>query len=190
MKEIKLFDYQEDMKERIEKALRFHRSVMAQMPTGTGKTVLLASVVESFLREHSDCNVWIVAHRRELVSQIRETIQRVFFESPRPSLAKEGVFSKTHPSSLTLKGGSTAFPKPLSPQGTGDVTAPPRRSEPLRSKVGGASKPSPDFAGWDRLGIAVYSLQLIVNSLRLISWLFADNLQISCDFLGGFEKKA
>ena len=154
MKNIKLFDYQEDMKERIEKALRLHRSVMAQMPTGTGKTVLLASVVESFLREHSNCNVWIVAHRRELVSQIRETIQR--------------VFSKTHPSSLTLKGGSTAFPKPLSPQGTGDVTAPPRRSEPLRSKDGGpskvspdclsagalkrASKVSPDCAGWDRLG--------------------------------------
>ena len=129
MKEIKLFDYQEDMKERIEKALCLHRSVMAQMPTGTGKTVLLASVVESFLREHSNSHVWIVAHRRELVSQIRETIQR--------------VFSKTHPSSLTLKGGSTAFPKPLSPQGTGDVTAPTRRSEPLRSKVGGASKPSP-----------------------------------------------
>ena len=129
MNVIKLFDYQEDMKERIEKALRLHRSVMAQMPTGTGKTVLLASVVESFLREHSNCNVWIVAHRRELVSQIRETIQR--------------VFSKTHPSSLTLKGGSTAFPKPLSPQGTGDVTAPPRRSEPLRSKVGGPSKVSP-----------------------------------------------
>ena len=129
MKEIKLFDYQEDMKERIEKALRLHRSVMAQMPTGTGKTVLLASVVESFLREHSNCKVWIVAHRRELVSQIRETIER--------------VFSKTHPSSLTLKGGSTSFPKPLSPQGTGDVTAPPRRSEPLRSKVGGPSKVSP-----------------------------------------------
>ncbi len=40
------------------------------------------------------------------------------------------------------------------------------------------------------MGIAVYSLQLIVNSLRLISWLFADNLQISCDSLGGFEEKA
>ena len=140
MNVIKLFDYQEDMKERIEKALRLHRSVMAQMPTGTGKTVLLASVVESFLREHSNCNVWIVAHRRELVSQIRETIQR--------------VFSKTHTSSLTLKGGSTSFPKPLSPQGTGDVTAPPRRSEPLRSKVGGPSKVSPDCAGWDRLGMS------------------------------------
>ena len=133
MKNIKLFDYQEDMKERIEKALRLHRSVMAQMPTGTGKTVLLASVVESFLREHSNCNVWIVAHRRELVSQIRETIQRVFFESPRPSLAKEG---------------STFSPSPSS-SGSGDVTAL-RCSEPLRSKVGGASKPSPYFAGWDR----------------------------------------
>ena len=157
MNVIKLFDYQEDMKERIEKALRLHRSVMAQMPTGTGKTVLLASVVESFLREHSNCNVWIVAHRRELVSQIRETIQRVFSKitpslftikegnlsnHPVP-LSKEGNFSKTHPSSLTLKGGSTAFPKPLSPQGTGDVTAL-RCSEPLRSKVGGPSKVSPD----------------------------------------------
>ena len=61
-------------------------------------------------------------------------------------------FSKTHPSSLTIKGGSTAFPKPLSPQGTGDVTAL-RCSEPLRSKVGGPSKVSPDCAGWNRLSI-------------------------------------
>ena len=146
MKEIKLFDYQEDMKERIEKALRLHRSVMAQMPTGTGKTVLLASVVESFLREHSNCNVWIVAHRRELVSQIRETIQR--------------VFSKTHPSSLTLKGGSTAFPKPLSPQGTGDVTAPPRRSEPLRSKVGGPSKVSPDCLSASAFNVPIKAVSI------------------------------
>ena len=151
MKEIKLFDYQEDMKERIEKALRLHRSVMAQMPTGTGKTVLLASVVESFLREHSNCNVWIVAHRRELVSQIRETIQRVFSKiTPSLFTIKEGDFSKTHPSSLTLKGGSTSHPDPLS-SGAREETAPPRRSEPLRSKVGGPSKVSPDCAGWDRL---------------------------------------
>ena len=60
----------------------------------------------------------------------------------------------------------------------------------LRGRPNAASKPSPYFAGWDRMGIAVYSLQLIVYSLRLISWLFDDNLQISCDFLGGFEKKA
>ena len=152
MKEIKLFDYQEDMKERIEKALRLHRSVMAQMPTGTGKTVLLASVVESFLREHSNCNVWIVAHRRELVSQIRETIERVFSKiTPSLFTIKEGNFSKTHPSSLTLKGGSTSHPDPLTLRGEGG-NRPTRCSEPLRSKVGGPSKVSPDCAGWDRLG--------------------------------------
>ena len=350
MKEIKLFDYQEDMKERIEKALRLHRSVMAQMPTGTGKTYLLTAVIDSFVSNNPMEKVWIVAHRRELVSQIDEPVRKfhsyfasntssllssvkamsiqwlmrhydeieeepgmivideahhalaktykdmwerfpkakflgltatpcrlngkgftdlfdvlvqswgvpefiskgrlatydfvsiksdgvtqrlidslqkrgadgdyqnkemdmllnkkpsierlyqsleefckdrkgivyainishanaiaefyrehgiaaVAIDSKTPSsLRKELIerfkassntsqyFSKTHPSSLTLKGGSTAFPKPLSPQGTGDVTAPPRRSEPLRSKVGGASKPSPDCAGWDRLG--------------------------------------
>ena len=152
MKEIKLFDYQEDMKERIEKALRLHRSVMAQMPTGTGKTVLLASVVESFLREHSNCNVWIVAHRRELVSQIRETIERVFSKiTPSLFTIKEGNFSKTHPSSLTLKGGSTSHLDPLTLRGEGG-NRPTRCSEPLRSKVGGPSKVSPDCAGWDRLG--------------------------------------
>ena len=78
MTEMKLFDYQKDMVMRIEKAFRLYRSVMAQMPTGTGKTVVLASVVESFLGEHPLKSVWIVAHRRELVSQIQETIERVF----------------------------------------------------------------------------------------------------------------
>ena len=345
MKEIKLFDYQEDMKERIEKALRLHRSVMAQMPTGTGKTYLLTAVIDSFVSNNPKEKVWIVAHRRELVSQIDETVRKFHSYSasntssllssvkamsiqwlmrhydeieeepgmivideahhvlaktykemwerfPRAkflgltatpcrlngkgftdlfdvlvqswgvpefiskgrlatydfvsiksdgvtqrlidSLQKRGAdgdyqnkemdmllnkkpsierlyrsleeygkdrkgivyaininhanaiaefyrehgiaavaidsktpaserrmlierfkssslsFSKTHPSSLTLKGGSTAFPKPLSPQGTGDVTAL-RCSEPLRSKDGGPSKVSPDCAGWDRL---------------------------------------
>ena len=89
--------------------------------------------------------------------------------------------------SLPLKRAPPLTPT-LSPSGKREETAPPRRSEPLRSKVGGASKPSPDCTGWDRQGIAVYSLQLIVYSLRLISWLFDDKLQISCDFLGGFEE--
>ena len=76
MKEIKLFDYQEDMKERIEKALRLHRSVMAQMPTGTGKTYLLTAVIDSFVSHNPMEKVWIVAHRRELVSQIDETVRK------------------------------------------------------------------------------------------------------------------
>ena len=160
MNVIKLFDYQEDMKERIEKALRLHRSVMAQMPTGTGKTVLLASVVESFLREHSNCNVWIVAHRRELVSQIQETIERVFSKTHPSSLTIKEDFSnhpvnssKITPSLFTLKEGSTSHPDPLTLRGEGG-NRPTRCSEPLRSKVGGPSKVSPDCAGWDRLGMS------------------------------------
>ena len=60
---------------------------------------------------------------------------------------------------------SAAFSKitpTLSPSGKREETAPPRRSEPLRSKVGGPSKVSPWLCEMDRLGIAVYSLQLIV----------------------------
>ena len=372
MKEIKLFDYQEDMKERIEKALHLHRSVMAQMPTGTGKTYLLTAVIDSFVSNNPKEKVWIVAHRRELVSQIDETVRKfhsysasntssllssvkamsiqwlmrhydeieeepgmivideahhalaktykemwerfpkakflgltatpcrlngkgftdlfdvlvqswdvpefiskgrlatydfvsiksdgvtqrlidslqkrgadgdyqnkemdmllnkkpsierlyrsleefgkdrkgivyainishanaiaefyrehgiaaVAIDSKTPSsLRKELIerfksssFSKTHPSSLTLKGGSTAFPKPLSPQGTGDVTAL-RCSEPLRSKDGGPSKVSPDFlsasalkkvskgasdclCGVNRLGDELAPIQVLVN---------------------------
>ena len=337
-KDIQLFDYQEDMVKRVQEAFRRHDSVMVQMPTGTGKTHVLAAIVGLFLKK----NVCVVAHRRELVSQIKDTLARFFpdldpekiqvtsiqwlsryyreiKEKPslivideahhalaetyaevlnaypkakkmgltatpyrmngkgftdlfdallcswsmerfiakgrlslydyysikpdsadqllidslqkrgadgdyqqkelnevmdvRPSLerlcltikeyvpGKKGIvyaisiqhaehiaefyrengikavaissktpsslrkelierfkktnaslsFSKITPSLFTLKEGSTAFPKPLSPQGTGDVTAL-RCSEPLRSKDGGPSKVSPDCAGWDRLG--------------------------------------
>ena len=53
-----------------------------------------------------------------------------------------------HPVPLS-KEGSTFSPSPSS-SGSGDVTAPSRCSEPLRSKDGGPSKVSPDCAGWDR----------------------------------------
>ena len=365
MKEIKLFDYQEDMVKRIEKAFRLHRSVMAQMPTGTGKTYLLTAAIDSFVEDNPNTKVWIVAHRKELVSQIEETIKKFYsysssknksllvsvkamsiqwlsrhyneieeepgmivideahhalaktykemwerfpkakflgltatpcrlngkgfmdlfdvlvqswnipefiskgrlatydfvsiksdgvtqrlidslqkrgadgdyqnkemdmllnkrssierlyqsfeeygkdrkgivyainishanaiaefyrehgiaavaIDSKTPSsLRKELIerfkktntslsFSKITPSLFTVKEGSTAFPKPLSPQGTGDVTAPTRRSEPLRSKVGGASEPSPDcLCGANRLagglGDELAPIQVLVN---------------------------
>ena len=76
MMKIKLYDYQEDMKGRIEGELRLHRSVMAQMPTGTGKTYLLTAVIDSFVSNNPMEKVWIVAHRRELVSQIDETVRK------------------------------------------------------------------------------------------------------------------
>ena len=97
MKEIRLYDYQAEMKERIEAAFRSYQSVMVQMPTGTGKTVLLAEVVKSEERRAKEVKseerrvknpdgekseklkvknpcVWIVVHRRELVEQIKASL--------------------------------------------------------------------------------------------------------------------
>ena len=70
-----LRDYQQEMKLRLFEEWEFHRNVMVQMPTGTGKTHLLAAIVREFLRG-SGSRVWIVAHRRELVDQIEETVSR------------------------------------------------------------------------------------------------------------------
>ena len=70
-----LRDYQQEMKVRLFEEWELHRNVMVQMPTGTGKTHLLTAVVREFLHR-SDTRVWIVAHRRELVEQIEETVSR------------------------------------------------------------------------------------------------------------------
>mgnify|MGYP004560685051 CR=1 FL=1 len=74
MKEIRLYNYQAEMKERIDVAFRSYQSVMVQMPTGTGKTVLLSEVVKGEERRVKNPCVWIVVHRRELVEQIRYTL--------------------------------------------------------------------------------------------------------------------
>ena len=114
MKEIKLFDYQEEMKERIEKALRLHQSVMVQMPTGTGKTLLLTEQVKSEERRVKNPCVWIVVHRRELVEQIKETLAKQLDSS---------LF--TFPSSLKPSDSSLfPFPSSLNPSDSSLFTFP------------------------------------------------------------------
>lgn len=89
MKDIELYDYQEMMLRRIEECLampsRRHifnpnrlkvtlgLSVMVQMPTGTGKTYVMAAVIQ---RMDVRGEVWIVAHRRELVEQMERTLDK------------------------------------------------------------------------------------------------------------------
>lgn len=75
-KEIQLYEYQKDMLRQIEDAFVTHLSVMVQMPTGTGKTVLISEVVKREERRVKNPCVWIVVHRRELVEQIKETLER------------------------------------------------------------------------------------------------------------------
>ena len=74
MKERQLYDYQLDMKRRVGEAFGSHRSVMVQMPTGTGKTCLLVACAREWLSQNEG-TVWIVVHRRELVEQIVGTLQ-------------------------------------------------------------------------------------------------------------------
>lgn len=93
MKEIKLFDYQQEMLENItevfsaavfdsvlynekRKRVNVGSSVMVQMPTGTGKTYVMAAVVRWFLETYSKGEVWLIAHRKELVEQMERTLDR------------------------------------------------------------------------------------------------------------------
>ena len=88
---IMLRDYQIDICSRVREAFDKHRSVMVQMPTGTGKTVVLASLVQQFLHDNTDSAVVIVAHRKELVEQIQNTLKKVFFFENSPVPSAEGA---------------------------------------------------------------------------------------------------
>ena len=94
MKKIKLYDYQQKMLENIINVLtsaatstfynengkkeKVGSSVMVQMPTGTGKTYVMAAVVKWFLDNHDTGEVWIVAHRRDVFDLMHNTIYRFF----------------------------------------------------------------------------------------------------------------
>ncbi len=76
-----LRDYQTDIMARIIDEWQRCKSVMVQMPTGTGKTRVLAALVNEELNDNNETtgrtrSVWIVAHRRELVEQIKETVEQ------------------------------------------------------------------------------------------------------------------
>lgn len=76
-----LRDYQIDICSRVSEAFEHHHSVMVQMPTGTGKTVVLAELVKRLKMKNEGLKILIVAHRRELVEQIKATIKRMKMDS-------------------------------------------------------------------------------------------------------------
>ena len=61
-----LRDYQREMLDRLQRAWQRQSSVMVQMPTGTGKTHLMAAAIKRCIGD-SARGVMIVAHRRELI---------------------------------------------------------------------------------------------------------------------------
>ena len=104
------------MLRQIEEAFRKHQSVMVQMPTGTGKTVLLAEEVKSEERRAKEVKseerrvknpcVWIVVHRRELVEQIEKTLAKPLDSS----------FFTLHSSLNPLDSSLTPLPSSLPPR--------------------------------------------------------------------------
>jgi hypothetical protein len=116
-----------------------------------------ANAIAEFYREHGIAAVAIDSKtpsslRKELIERFKASSNTSFSKTHPSSLTlKEGDFSKITPSLFTIKEGSTSHPAPLTLRGEGG-NRPTRCSEPLRSKVGGPSKVSPDCAGWDRLG--------------------------------------
>ena len=98
-----LRDYQIEICERVREAFARHRSVMVQMPTGTGKTVVLAEIVREYLNGNLNGgrNVLIVAHRRELVEQIQQALLKVM-----------GAEDLPHPSSPARRGSTSPSAPP------------------------------------------------------------------------------
>ena len=89
-KETILRDYQLEMLDRLHLAWEKHQSVMVQMPTGVGKTVLLAEEIREVFKinkfkiQNSSAvtsgGVLVVAHRIELIDQISRTLDKFGIE--------------------------------------------------------------------------------------------------------------
>ena len=136
MKNDDLRNYQQEMIDRLEVAWKQYRSVMVQMPTGTGKTVLMAEVIRRKMddgrwkmddgrrkmddgrrkmddgrwkmddgrrkmddgrrkkedgRGKMDDGILIVAHRRELLEQIRGTVRHFGIDMEKEHVVVESI---------------------------------------------------------------------------------------------------
>ena len=73
-----LRDYQRENKQKVYEAWECNQSVMLQMPTGTGKTRVFASIIKD-IRYYSEeakraFKVLVLVHRKELIDQIDEEL--------------------------------------------------------------------------------------------------------------------
>jgi len=67
---MKLHDYQSDAIIKVSQAFEYYRSVMLQMPTGTGKTHVFCEIAKYFYKQRNG-RVLVLAHRNELIQQIK-----------------------------------------------------------------------------------------------------------------------
>lgn len=77
-----LRDYQQAAIEGIFEAWESHRSTLAVLPTGVGKTVIFSSTIARLLERPKAGRVMVLAHRAELVHQAAEKIELITGERP------------------------------------------------------------------------------------------------------------
>lgn len=71
---MKLRDYQHDLINLTREAFsEGHRRVLAVLPPGAGKTVCFAYMAREHVNRNPEHYVWFIVHRRELVTQARDT---------------------------------------------------------------------------------------------------------------------
>lgn len=73
MKEIKLRDYQKSDIERIESAWTEYNSILYQLPTGGGKSVVLSKIIS----DRKDQKILVFAHKRRLLTQLKQHLLNV-----------------------------------------------------------------------------------------------------------------
>lgn len=73
MKEIELRDYQKSDIERIESAWTEYNSILYQLPTGGGKSVIISKIISN----HKIEKIIIFAHKRRLLKQLKEHLSNV-----------------------------------------------------------------------------------------------------------------
>ena len=66
--EIKLRDYQEAAVGAVIEKFKTSRSELVVLPTGCGKTVVLAEVIHRLLQAHPGKSILVLAHREELIN--------------------------------------------------------------------------------------------------------------------------
>ncbi|MCU1526581.1 MAG: restriction endonuclease subunit [Frondihabitans sp.] len=73
---LRLRDYQDDAVARLWSDLRTRHRALLILATGLGKTVVGGEVIGRHLREHPDRDVLVVAHTKDLVSQLERALWR------------------------------------------------------------------------------------------------------------------
>ena len=75
-----LFSYQKEMKHNVFTKWDLMDNIMVQMPTGTGKTILFASIVKDIrnwiISNNTHSHILILAHVRELIQQAADKLSR------------------------------------------------------------------------------------------------------------------